>query len=180
MKTKRLPLAVAALLLTLGLIGYALAQNSAVAKSTAASNLIASEDEDDETPINLGDAPAAVRAALAKITPDKNVKKVIKEVDDGITTYEVEYEADGKASSVEFSEGGDVLEIETTLAANALPAAVSQAIAKAFPKGSIKEAAAIQTYHYEVVVTVNGKEKEVEVAANGQMDDDDDDKNDDD
>jgi hypothetical protein len=164
----------ALVLLSGGAIGLALAQ----APRGEANQVI--EDDGDKAGIKLADAPAPVRAAIAKLTADKNVKQIFKEVSNGTTTYDVEYQVDGQASDVEISESGEVLEIATVIKAAALPEAASKAVAKAFPKGTIKGAESVQVFFYEVVVTVNGEDREIKVGANGQIADDDDDDGDDD
>ena len=39
-------------------------------------------EEDDEAPIKLADAPEPVRAAILKLTPEKSIKKIIREGDE--------------------------------------------------------------------------------------------------
>jgi hypothetical protein len=161
----------APLLLSAGATGFALAQ--APPKPPT--------DDDDKAPtIKLADTPAPVRAAVAKLTAEKNVKQVTTETSHGVTTYEVEYQADGKTSEAELSANGDVLEIVTSLKADALPSAAAAAIAKAFPKATISEAESVQQFSYEVVVTLNGKTVELNVDAAGNIADDDDDEDEDD
>lgn len=73
-----------------------------------------SEDVDDEaeTPIAISDLPAAVREALGRITSEDAVTQVTRDVEDGVTTFDVEYTNDGSAWAAEFSPNGDVLENE--------------------------------------------------------------------
>lgn len=68
--------------------------------------------DDNEVVIALADLPAAVRAALAAITAEDRVTQVVRESDDGKTTYDVEYTKDGAKWAVEFSATGSVLENE--------------------------------------------------------------------
>lgn len=169
--TKRLgALSFGVALLMGGVIGFAVAQAPPKPQ----------EGDDEGQSIQLADVPAPVRAALGKHTAEKNVKQVSKEIERGMTVYEFAYEADGKAGEVEISESGDVLEVETAIQVSALPKAASAAIAKAYPKGTIKEAEAIQAFFYEVVVTSDGKDRELTVTAGGQLDDDDNGEDDDD
>jgi hypothetical protein len=154
----------AVLLAGSGAIGYAFAQ------------AVNDDAGEDKSAIKLSDAPAPVRAAVAKITNEKNVTRVHAETNsDGSTTFDVAYQTDGKSSEAEISENGDVMEISTIINANALPTAAANALAKAFPNAPVKAAESKQVFFYEVVVSVNGQDKEVRVAASGQMGDDDDD-----
>jgi len=70
------------------------------------------DDEADEVVIGLGDLPAAVREALANVTPEGAVTRVARESEHGRTIYDVEYTKDGARWDAEFSEGGALLENE--------------------------------------------------------------------
>lgn len=78
----------------------------------APTNVLATEDDDEEVVITLDDLPDAVRKALADITTEAAVTQVARETEDGVTTYDVEYEKDGAQWSAEFSDAGKVLENE--------------------------------------------------------------------
>lgn len=157
---------VAVLLLGGSAIGFAFAQ-------------AVNDDEDNKAIVQLADAPAPVRAAIAKLTSEKNVRQVARETDAaGRTTFDVEYDAQGRALEAEISDSGDVLEVSTAINADALPAAAANAIAAAYPGGTIKAAESKEVFFYEVVVMADGREHEVQVTANGQIGDDDDDADD--
>lgn len=160
------------LLLAGGLGVWAFAQQPQAAKPAApAVHANDKEEGDDETVIKLADAPEAVRAATGKVTPADKVTKVIKETDEGVTTYEVEYtDANGEASA-RFSDAGDVIELEHRV--KVAPAAVLAAITKAHPKATIGDVTAVQTFSYEVAVTIDGTTHEVKVDAAGEIDDED-------
>lgn len=49
------------------------------------------DEEKNEVVIKFTEAPAAVQAALSKLTDASTVTKVIKETDEGITIYEIEF-----------------------------------------------------------------------------------------
>lgn len=87
------------------------------------------------------DLPAAVAAAFKASYPNAEMKGAASEVVDGATYYRIE-SRDGKVKrGLLYTKEGRVFEVEETLAADALPAAVKQALAKAYPKGTIKIAA---------------------------------------
>jgi hypothetical protein len=77
------------------------------------------------------------------------------------------YEVDGQTRSADISANGDVMAIESTVKNETLPKAVTDAIAKAHPKSSIKSAESVQEFFYELVVMVDGKPHEVKVTAAG-------------
>lgn len=98
------------------------------------------------------DAPAAVKAAIARLYPTaKNVKF---EKEDG--DYEAGFKHNGKSMSVVLDAKGTVKETETEIAVSALPASVRDYVAKQMPGKKIKEAAEIvdakgvKTYEAEV------------------------------
>lgn len=79
----------------------------------AAGQVSGREDVDEEgTMIVLSDAPEAVRAAVAGFTTESSVKQVVRETDDGVTTYDVEYTKDGVQWAAEVSSDGAVVENE--------------------------------------------------------------------
>jgi len=129
------------------------------------------EENDDEVVIKLSDAPAGVRAAAAKLTAAANIKKVIKESDEGITTYEIEYTDVGVACSAILSTDGELMEIEKGTTEAKLPAAVMAALKKDYPQGVFSDPLTVTKYGYEIVVTVNGKKHGVEINAAGSIED---------
>lgn len=172
MNHRSLAISLSAVLLTGAAIGYAYSQTPPV-KPPATPPKQAEKDEADEAnevTIQFADAPAAVKTAAIKLTPEKNIKKVTKETDEGVTLFEVEYtSADGKSMSADLSEKGDVLAIDTDIKPEALTEAASKAIKKAYPSGTIKGAESVQEFYYEVVVMADGKPHEVKVTATGEI-----------
>jgi len=94
------------------------------------------DEEWNEVVIKFTDAPAAVQAALSKLTDASTVTKVIKETDEGISVYEIEFTKAGVKSSADISAAGDVMEIETTVATTTLPAAAMAALEMEFSKAT--------------------------------------------
>lgn len=129
------------------------------------------EGDEGEIVIKLAEAPEAVRAAAAKVVPADKVTKVIKEEDEGVTTYEIEYQADGMESSAVFSAAGDLMEIEKGIKDSALPAAAAAALNKEYPGGTFGDHVAVQKFYYEVEVTAGGKTHEVKIDAAGDIHD---------
>jgi uncharacterized membrane protein YkoI len=120
-----------------------------------------------EVEVKLTDVPAPVRGAIAKLTAESAVRKVVKETKGGVTVYEVEYTAGGADVSAKLTDSGMVLELER--AAPALPEAARAALGKAFPGATIGAASAVQAFYYEVAVTAEGHKREVKVDASGEI-----------
>lgn len=118
--------------------------------------------------MKLADAPKPVQAAINKLTGGKSAK-ISKESDEGVTIYEVAYEVDGQKHSADISAAGDVIALEAVVKADSLPKAVTDAIAKAHPKSTIKQAESVQEFFYEIVVTVDGKNHALKVSPAGEI-----------
>lgn len=138
------------------------------------------EDEDDgeeeakeEAVASVADLPAAVQATVAKVVGANPVQKITKESDDDEVAFEVEYQVDGVEQSVDLSEAGDILELESAVETGALPAAVAKALQEEFPGATVDSAVSVQTFTYEVLIVKNGKKKEVKVNAAGDVEDED-------
>lgn len=133
----------------------------------------AAEESDEET-IELSKAPEAVRAAALKLVGsagEKSIKKVIKEEDDDIATYEIEFTADGVDCSAVLSQAGDLMETEKSVNVSTLPRAAMDAIKKEFPSAAVAGINHVQKFYYEVEVTIGGKRREIKVDASGEIED---------
>jgi len=131
-------------------------------------------EEADEEVIDLAKAPAAVRAAALKVAGtggEKAIRKVIKEEDEGVTTFEIEYSEGGVEWSAALSVNGDVLELEKSVKESAIPGAALDALKKDYPKATIKSVHSVQKFFYEVEVVIDGKSHEVKVDATGDIED---------
>ncbi|MGI8905581.1 MAG: PepSY domain-containing protein [Candidatus Sumerlaeaceae bacterium] len=148
----------------------------------------ADEDDDEqnnseEVRIEPGQAPAAVQAALQKYVKENATSVTLsREKEHGVEAFEVEYLLEDIDHSLKFTAGGDLLEEESKVASEALPADVTNAVLKKFPGAQIKQAEAVTVRFYEIDIIVNGKKQEVKVSPAGtlQSDDDDDEEDDDD
>jgi uncharacterized membrane protein YkoI len=149
-------------------IGFLIVVGAGLSAAFAFSQPPAQRDE--ETTIKLVDAPEAVRTAAAKLAPEKNITKVTRESDDGITTYEVEFTQDGVAGSGTFTPMGDVLEVEREVAESKLPAAAVAAVKKANPGSTIGSVALVTRTYYELQIVKDGQKREVKVDASGEID----------
>lgn len=147
----------------------ALAGSSAYLAPHAMAASRAPEKEDDETVIKLDDAPAAVKAAVAKLT--SNVTKMTKESEDGETTYEAEYKDGDVECSVSLTASGDVIEMEKAIPASQLPAAAAEALKNKYSGATVGEITAVQKTVYEVKITEGGKTREIKIDPRGKVKD---------
>jgi hypothetical protein len=116
--------------------------------------------------------PAAVQAAFHKAYPTAKIKGASSEVENGKTIYEVE-SVDGKINrDLLYSEDGSVIEIEETIALNALPDAVAKALKTETGKGKVEKAEKLtkgETIQYEFVVTSGKNKREVVIDPTGKI-----------
>lgn len=81
--------------------------------------------------------PAAVSAAFKAAYPDAAIKNVSHETEDGIEQYEIESTNHGKGLDVNYKPDGSLLVVEEQLALADVPAAVTAAISKRYPKATL-------------------------------------------
>lgn len=127
------------------------------------------ENEGDEASIQLADAPAPVRMAILKLTSEKSISKIMRESDEGMTAFEVEYTEGGAESSALLTDQGVVMELEKSVDKDSLPPAAMKAVMKHRPNATVKKAVSVQAFFYEVELSVDGKDRAVKVHANGQV-----------
>jgi len=129
------------------------------------------DEEWTEVVIKFTDAPASVQAALSKLTDASTVTKVIKETDEGISVYEIEFTKAGVKSSADISAAGDVMEVETTVTMTKLPAMAMAALKKEFPNATMGDCSLVQKTYYEIDMIIDGKKREVKFDAAGNIED---------
>ena len=130
-------------------------------------------DNDDEqvTVIGLADAPAAVGDEFRRRAGAIKPSKVEKIIDEAVTKYEIEFDQAGGTASMTLSARGEAMEIESPVAASALPEAVRREIQKDYPGATIKAAESVQLFYYEMEIVVDGKTIEVAAFATGDIED---------
>lgn len=121
--------------------------------------------------ITFADAPRSVRDTFEDRTDGAKPTKVERIVDEDVTKYEVEYARRGGTASITMSDLGKIIEIETPVAIDHLPAAVRAEIMKDYPGATIEAAEAVQLFYYEMDVVVDGKTVEVVALATGDIED---------
>ena len=93
-------------------------------------------------------------------------------------TYTAEYEADisvdGKEVEITFDQHGDILQIETEIDPETLPAAVKDRLAQDFPTATIEEAETVEIPEaglefYEVELDEDGESVEIHIHTDGRI-----------
>jgi uncharacterized membrane protein YkoI len=116
--------------------------------------------------------PPAVQAAFHKAYPAAKIKGASSEVENGKTLYEVE-SVDGSVNrDLLYSADGSVVEIEETIALNALPNEVSNALKTAAGKGKVQKAEKLTkagTIQYEFVISTGKHKREVVIDPSGKI-----------
>ncbi|CAN5699981.1 hypothetical protein BH11PLA1_BH11PLA1_03750 [soil metagenome] len=169
MDQRKLSAGILSLTLLTGVGAWALAQPVGQPPAKAAEK---PGEEADGEKIEFAKAPEAVRAAALRAVGAggaESIKKVIKEEDNGITTYEIEFIDAGVSGTATFSPAGEVLETERGITQEKLPAAALAALKKAQPNAALGSMVLVTKTYYEVEVVVNGKMHEVKVNAVGAI-----------
>ena len=126
-----------------------------------------------EEKIAIEKLPKAVADAVKAKYPGAELNGAEKDVTDGKTIYEVNLKYKGSKYDVSLSPDGKIVEIEKTIDAKELPAAVTKALDQKYPKAKIELAEEVTVdgkVKYEVVVTTAEKKKfEVVVEPGGKI-----------
>ncbi|MBN2130360.1 MAG: PepSY-like domain-containing protein [Sedimentisphaerales bacterium] len=131
--------------------------------------------------------PAAVRKALRNLYPDATLEEAKAEME-GMRVYEVELEQGERDVTLTVTPDGTVLEVETEIALEELPQPVKAALRRAAGDAQIEEVSKEVTHwvvtlkklekpevSYEAEVVKDGREMELEFAADGTLLQEDDD-----
>jgi hypothetical protein len=122
----------------------------------------------DEEKIPAENLPAAVKKAVKKKFSEARIRGAAKEVEDGVTTYEVELNVEGRSVDLALKADGTILEIEKEVPVSELPKAVRKKLAARYPGAKIEKAEEIikgedgpvryeVAIKAEVVLTAKGK-----------------------
>ncbi len=122
--------------------------------------------------LDLKILPPAVLSAFKTSYPNAVIKGTSKETEKGITYYEVE-SVDGKLNrDLLYTADGKAAEIEEAILPERLPAAVQQALAKAYPGSKILKAEALTKGDqklFELKIQVQDKKKGVTIDPSGKI-----------
>lgn len=116
--------------------------------------------------------PSAVLEAFKAAYPQAVIKGTSKETEKGVTYYEVE-SIDGMMNrDLLYTADGKTVEVEESVASGALPAAVRQVLAKAYPGNKLLKAEELTKdgqVFYELQIRFKGKASEVTIDPSGKI-----------
>lgn len=133
----------------------------------------------DEEKLPLDKLPGAVANAVKKRFPEAKLMGAEKEVEDGLTLYEVGLMHSGSKFDVTLTEDGKLFEIEKRIAPKDLPAVVGKALDVKYPKATVMKAEEITkvtdgkealAYYEVLLMTAEKKPLEVAIKADGKID----------
>jgi uncharacterized membrane protein YkoI len=122
--------------------------------------------------------PGKVMQALRTRFPAAEVHKWTRETENKAVVYDVEFTQQGQQFEADIKEDGAIVNWERGMAAQDLPAAVSQAVEKKYPRATISEVMMVTAVRdgkdalegYEVTLkTAAGRNVEVTVAPDGKI-----------
>jgi uncharacterized membrane protein YkoI len=120
--------------------------------------------------VTLAQTPPAVQLTIQQHATALDIKKIDMEIEDGQVVYSVEIVKDGKETELEVAADGTLMEADEEMALEAAPEAVRTALAaqagKVIEISKWTEAGVVQ---YEATLEQNGKERELVLAADGQI-----------
>jgi hypothetical protein len=126
--------------------------------------------------VSVQTLPAPVRDVVMRLVADHPVKGLAAEVREhkGQPFYKVQYELDGTKREFFFDQRGTLMQSETQLAMNEIPARVQEAIAQALPGSGLLKAKKLEGSWfpvplYEVDVRGDGNRREVQVTETGEI-----------
>lgn len=139
-----------------------------------------SRSEDSERKVEAHEVPAAARAALQKLAGGAAITAYAEEIEHGRKYFEGSWNGPGGNVDALVTETGDLVELEETVPADSVPAAVRIEIEKAAGKDAPVRYERKTYIAYEAHFRKDGKTRELLVAPDGRRhredDDDDDDK----
>jgi uncharacterized membrane protein YkoI len=134
--------------------------------------LSAAQDKPKEQAVDLKILPPAVLKAFKAAYPNAVIKGASKEVENGVTQYEVE-SVDGQLNrDLLYLADGKVIEIEETIAPENLPAPVKQTLAKEYAGAKVLKAEILTrdgAKAYELSIELKGKKMGVTIDPQGKV-----------
>ena len=118
-----------------------------------------------------GALPPAVTAAFAKAYPNAAIDRWAAEVRDGQPVFEIESHEGKQKRDLLYATDGQMIEYEEAVTIAELPAAVRQAVSKAYPRATLQKAERVvrgDVTEYEVLIK-GATVKEVVLSAGGAI-----------
>lgn len=124
-----------------------------------------------EHPVPCASVPAVVQEKAKSMLDGGAIRRCIKDVSKGKTTYEMETVKHGRSKDMTFDPRGNMLEVEEQVDLASLPPQVAAAMQKAAGGGQLGSIESLQRkgvlISYEAVVTDGGKRREVAFRPDG-------------
>jgi uncharacterized membrane protein YkoI len=123
-----------------------------------------------DTKVKMEDLPPAVQAAVKEQTKNATLVALVRETENGKTTWEAETTVNGKGRDVSFDKTGAIVAVEQEVALESIPAPAQAAIRRKLGKGTLKKVEEItegKAVSYEATIVTAGKTSEVGVNADG-------------
>ena len=116
--------------------------------------------------------PPAVEKTVARESQGATINGFATEIENGKRLYEVELTVDGRSKDISMDSNGNILEVETEVAMDSLPAAVQDGLRKAAGAGTIGKIESLtkrgKLVAYEAHVKTGTKRSEIQVGPNGE------------
>jgi uncharacterized membrane protein YkoI len=125
-----------------------------------------------EEKMSLDKAPPPVQTSVQRLAGNNKVHSFTREIENGQTVYEAEWDQDGAEHSAVVNGSGDVMEEETEIKTSDLPPAVKDAVMKKYPNGHLGEAGSLREggrSGYEVEVKTGAEKHELKVSPTGEI-----------
>src|SRR5262245_62030331 len=97
------------------------------------------QDKKDKDKLELDKIPKAVMDALKARFPKAEIHKWTKEKVGNDVFYDIEFKENGRKCEADIKEDGTYINFEREIPAKDLPAAVTKAVEKQYPKSTLKE-----------------------------------------
>ena len=123
-----------------------------------------------DTKVKMADLPPAVQTAVKEQTKTATLVGLVRETENGKTTYEAETTVNGKGRDVSFDKTGVIVAVEQEVDLDSIPAAAKAAFQKKIGAGKLKKVESVtegKAVSYEATIVKAGKSSEVGVNADG-------------
>lgn len=142
-------------------------------------------DDEDKSEMKFKELPQKVQLAFGKIADVKQISEIESEKEaEDITAYEIEIKNGKTEISYIFTQDGALIETKKSIDYKELPEITKRLLKEKFPKLEIEELEEVTEISYELEGKIEGKEIEIEICNDGDIevekDGDENDDNDDD
>lgn len=115
--------------------------------------------------------PSSVQQMALKSFDVRNISEIEKRAEAETVQYDVEGISNGEKIELTFAEDGTLIQQSVQTDFAALPALAKQALMKDYPDGEVREIEKVVETFYQVEITADGKTRNIEVKASGDIED---------